>query len=420
VNQFQNNSVNQSVSGEVINSNTNVTSPESKDVNLKVISCQQPEPANANESAVPTEVVTVTSPYTPSDTADSTDSYFIIPIIESNEMLQPISPSRSNIEQIVGTGLEKLLTQFCNHQSEILRVHDQYLKSQAECSQSFFQLMQQQYHVLLGSNNLKSQQIELAPEQIPTNNFVLQTPTPANTVANGTLIDAPQTNLVNNTLTLVPPAKVESSSPETKSVASLETVDRAELFMQVISSKTGYPVTMLNWEINPRADLGIDAVKWMDIISAIQESLPDVPKVNPKELAEQPTLRQVAEYIQIRVPQPSQSPQVAVSTSASSIETIAPQPVSTEDTFLTQSLLDVISDKTGYPAEMLETEMDLEADLGVDSIKRVEIIGAMQTLFPNLPKLSPEELGEQRTIGKIANYLGTKITEAKKKFLMPV
>ncbi|MBD2515423.1 acyltransferase domain-containing protein [Nostoc sp. FACHB-973] len=419
VKQFENNCVDQSVFAEVINSKTNVSSPESTDVNVNLISCEQLEPANANTDAIPTEIVTVTSSYTPTDTADSTDSSFIIPIIESNEMLQPISPSRSNIEQIVGTGLEKLLTQFCNHQSEILRVHEQYLKSQAESSQSFFQLMQQQYCVLLGSNNIKSQQFELTSEQTPTNKLAPQTP--ASTVAPSTPIDAPQINLVNNTLTVVPPAKVESSSPATKSVASVETVDRVELLMQVISSKTGYPVTMLNWEMNPRADLGIDAVKWMDIISAIQESLADVPKVNPKELAEQPTLRQVAEYIQIRVPQSSPSPQVPVSTPASSIETIAPQPVeSTEDTSLTQSLLDVISDKTGYPAEMLETEMDLEADLGVDSIKRVEIIGAMQTLFPNLPKLSPEELGEQRTIGKIANYLGTKMTEAKKKCLMPV
>ncbi|WP_438822917.1 phosphopantetheine-binding protein [Nostoc favosum] len=77
--------------------------------------------------------------------------------------------------------------------------------------------------------------------------------------------------------------------------------------------------------------------------------------------------------------------------------------------------MSVISDKTGYPAEMLEAEMHLEADLGIDSIKRAEIIGAMQDLFPNLPKLSPEELGEQRTIGKISAYLGTKIAEAKKK-----
>jgi acyl carrier protein len=66
---------------------------------------------------------------------------------------------------------------------------------------------------------------------------------------------------------------------------------------------------------------------------------------------------------------------------------------------------------------MLEIQMDLEADLGIDSIKRVEIIGAMQELFSELPKLSPEELAEQRTLGKIAEYLGTQIAVAKKKCL---
>jgi hypothetical protein len=41
----------------------------------------------------------------------------------------------------------------------------------------------------------------------------------------------------------------------------------------------------------------------------------------------------------------------------------------------------------------------------------------MQELFPELPKLSPEELAEQRTLGKIAEYLGTQIAAAKKKCL---
>ena len=41
-------------------------------------------------------------------------------------------------------------------------------------------------------------------------------------------------------------------------------------------------------------------------------------------------------------------------------------------------MLEVISEKTGYPVEMLGLEMDLEADLGVDSIKRVEILSAMR------------------------------------------
>ena len=36
------------------------------------------------------------------------------------------------------------------------------------------------------------------------------------------------------------------------------------------------------------------------------------------------------------------------------------------------------ADKTGYPVEMLELGMDMEADLGIDSIKRVEIMGTFR------------------------------------------
>ena len=54
---------------------------------------------------------------------------------------------------------------------------------------------------------------------------------------------------------------------------------------------------------------------------------------------------------------------------------------------LTKALLNVVSEKTGYPVEMLELSTDMEADLGINSIKRVEIMGAMRAQFPNLPRL---------------------------------
>jgi acyl carrier protein len=41
-----------------------------------------------------------------------------------------------------------------------------------------------------------------------------------------------------------------------------------------------------------------------------------------------------------------------------------------------------VSERTGYPAEMLGIDQDLEAELGIDSIKRVEILGALQTVLP--------------------------------------
>jgi phosphomannomutase len=40
--------------------------------------------------------------------------------------------------------------------------------------------------------------------------------------------------------------------------------------------------------------------------------------------------------------------------------------------------------------------MDMEADLGIDSIKRVEILGAVQEAIPGLPELNPADLAELR------------------------
>ena len=40
-----------------------------------------------------------------------------------------------------------------------------------------------------------------------------------------------------------------------------------------------------------------------------------------------------------------------------------------------EALIDLVSERTGYPAEMLSLDLDLEADLSIDSIKRIEILG---------------------------------------------
>lgn len=68
-------------------------------------------------------------------------------------------------------------------------------------------------------------------------------------------------------------------------------------------------------------------------------------------------------------------------------------------------LLATVAAKTGYPEEMLGLEMDLEADLGVDSIKRVEILAAMTKEAPELPQLDPGELAGLRTLGQIVGYI---------------
>jgi len=72
---------------------------------------------------------------------------------------------------------------------------------------------------------------------------------------------------------------------------------------------------------------------------------------------------------------------------------------------LSNALINIVAEKTGYPPEMLELNMDLEADLGIDSIKRVEILGALEDDFPSLPSADTEVLGQTRTLQEIVDYM---------------
>lgn len=70
------------------------------------------------------------------------------------------------------------------------------------------------------------------------------------------------------------------------------------------------------------------------------------------------------------------------------VSTAVAQPVSAapQGAPVSGALLEVVAEKTGYPVEMLNLDMDLEADLGIHSIKRVEILAAIEEKVPGLPK----------------------------------
>ncbi|MDB5460111.1 MAG: omega-3 polyunsaturated fatty acid synthase subunit, PfaA, partial [Caulobacteraceae bacterium] len=55
------------------------------------------------------------------------------------------------------------------------------------------------------------------------------------------------------------------------------------------------------------------------------------------------------------------------------VQAPAPAALGTSATDAHSLLLDVVAEKTGYPVEMLSLDMELEAGLGIDSIKRVQI-----------------------------------------------
>jgi len=186
------------------------------------------------------------------------------------------------------------------------------------------------------------------------------------------------------TAVTAPPAAPLAPTPETSGGGLTDAL------MSVVADKTGYPADLLNLDMALESDLGIDSIKRVEILSAIREALPGLPDVDPADLAKLSTLREIVSHL-------GGSPTVGGASPASSTP-------DAQD--LTSVLLDVVADKTGYPADLLNLEMALESDLGVDSIKRVEILSAMRERIPQLPEVDPSVLGSLSTLGQIVTQLG--------------
>lgn len=82
--------------------------------------------------------------------------------------------------------------------------------------------------------------------------------------------------------------------------------------------------------------------------------------------------------------------------------TVIPDPPSVD---LESLLLSVVADRTGYPESTLRLDMELEADLGIDSIKRVEILSAVRKQVGELPQDAVAELARMRTLAEIVERI---------------
>ncbi|WP_293634950.1 phosphopantetheine-binding protein, partial [Shewanella sp. CG12_big_fil_rev_8_21_14_0_65_47_15] len=190
-----------------------------------------------------------------------------------------------------------------------------------------------------------------------------------------------------------------------------------QTMMAVVADKTGYPTEMLELSMDMEADLGIDSIKRVEILGTVQDELPSLPELSPEDLAECRTLGEIVSYMNSKLPAAG----VIASTAAPVAQTIAaPAASGLSAALVQQTMMSVVADKTGYPTEMLELSMDMEADLGIDSIKRVEILGTVQDELPGLPELNPEDLAECRTLGEIVDYMNSKLPAAGSVIAKPI
>ncbi|HCM48550.1 MAG TPA: peptide-binding protein, partial [Colwellia sp.] len=205
---------------------------------------------------------------------------------------------------------------------------------------------------------------------------------------------------------VVPSTQVETTAEVLVATVAIDLDHIQNVMMEVVADKTGYPTEMLELGMDMEADLGIDSIKRVEILGAVQEIIEDLPELNPEDLAELRTLGEIVNYMQSKV---EALPVTSVAAEVTTQLQTTSAPVAIDLDHIQNVMMEVVADKTGYPPEMLELAMDMEADLGIDSIKRVEILGAVQEIIEDLPELNPEDLAELRTLGEIVRYMQGKV-----------
>lgn len=203
------------------------------------------------------------------------------------------------------------------------------------------------------------------------------------------------------TVSVPPPAADSPSGSEAPADTSPTIEERGrraaevsleDRLMEIVAAKTGYPTDMLEPSMSLDADLGIDSIKRVEIFSALQEAMPFLPAVDPEQLGTLHTLADIAAHFGNRFERSSES------LAESGLHAV-----------LSRTLLRIIADKTGYPPDMLEPDMSLESDLGIDSIKRVEIFSALQEKWPSLPEFKPEQMARIHTLAEIVDFLEDRV-----------
>jgi acyl transferase domain-containing protein/acyl carrier protein len=208
-----------------------------------------------------------------------------------------------------------------------------------------------------------------------------------------------------------------ASALSTPAAAPAGSSDMVAKVLAIVAEKTGYPSDMLELDLDLEADLGIDTVKQAEVFATVRETF-GIARQDSLKLRDYPTLRHVIGFVQSAggapaaapAPAPAPVPVAAPAAAAAPVAAVpvaAPAPTTTAPAAndpIAVKVLAIVADKTGYPSDMLELDLDLEADLGVDTVKQAEVFATVREEF-KIPRKDDLKLRDYPTLRHVINFV---------------
>src|SRR5579863_4686573 len=181
-----------------------------------------------------------------------------------------------------------------------------------------------------------------------------------------------------------------------------------ERILDLAVEKTGYPRDMLDLDLDLEADLGVDTVKQAEMFAAIRE-IYNIPRDENRKLRDYPTLAHVIRFVYEKRPDLATVASPAKESAGKEEATPVPvaavaAPATTGSDPVKERILDLAVEKTGYPRDMLDLDLDLEADLGVDTVKQAEMFAAIREIY-NIPRDENRKLRDYPTLAHVIRFV---------------
>ena len=211
-------------------------------------------------------------------------------------------------------------------------------------------------------------------------------------------------------------APVAVATPPTPSPSepAVETDAVREKVLELVVEKTGYPKDMLDLDLDLEADLGVDTVKQAELFAAIRGEY-DIPRDENLKLRDFPTIAHAIQFVYDRRPDlkaaPAPPAETAIPAAPSAVAEPVAAPAATSDDNVQASVLQLVAEKTGYPEDMLALDLDLEADLGIDTVKQAEIFAAARGLY-GIPRDENLKLRDFPTLALVIQFVRDRMPAA--------
>ncbi|HKS73470.1 MAG TPA: SDR family NAD(P)-dependent oxidoreductase, partial [Terriglobales bacterium] len=181
--------------------------------------------------------------------------------------------------------------------------------------------------------------------------------------------------------------------------------DVKDRVLSLVVEKTGYPKEMLDLDLDLEADLGVDTVKQAEMFAAIRE-IYNIPRDENRKLRDYPTLAHVIRFVYDKSPDLAGAPAQASDEKKAEIAQVTAPPITAtgEKDDVKERVLNLVVEKTGYPKEMLDLDLDLEADLGVDTVKQAEMFAAIREIY-KIPRDENRKLRDYPTLAHVIRFV---------------